>query len=79
MAKTARSDTTAGLLRKPDGIYAHGTRFTLGAISRGTGITRPHVTRIFNGQRKPTIKTAEKIAGFMGVSMDTLVGFLRRV
>jgi transcriptional regulator with XRE-family HTH domain len=67
------------ITRNDNGIFVKGKRFTLGEISRGSGVSRPHVTRIFNGRRRMSLATAERVSGFMGVPIETLLGFLRRV
>ena len=48
-----------------------------GAIARGTGLHTSAISRIFRRQRRPTIPSALKIAGFLGVSVDRLLGELR--
>lgn len=48
-----------------------------GAIARGTNLSTSTVSRIFRGERRPTIPSALAIAGFLGVSMDRLLGELR--
>jgi predicted transcriptional regulator len=64
--------------RDENGVYVRGRRYSLGEISRGSGVSRPHVTRVFNGKREMSLRVAERISGFLGVSIDALLGFLRR-
>jgi transcriptional regulator with XRE-family HTH domain len=66
------------IYRNDNGIFVRGSRYTLGEISRGSGVSRPHVTRIFNGKREMSLRAAERISGFLGISIDTLLGFLRK-
>lgn len=68
---------TESLRRDDTGVYVGDKRYTLGEISRGSGVSRPHVTRVFNGKRQMSVKVARRIAGFMGISLDSLVGFLQ--
>lgn len=72
------SDTDAVIRRDSEGVHVHGRKLSLGEIARGSGITRPHVTRIFNGKRELSLRSAQKLASFLGVSIDSLLGFLQR-
>lgn len=47
---------------------------SLGDVARGTGLSRSMVTRVFSGDRRPSVETASKVAGYLGVSMDNLYG-----
>ncbi len=49
---------------------------TLGDIARGTGLNVEHVSRIFNKKRTPRLKTAARIAEYLGVSIDRLYAAL---
>jgi transcriptional regulator with XRE-family HTH domain len=64
--------------RDEHGVYVRGRKYSLGEISRGSGVSRPHVTRVFNGKRGMSLTVAERIAGFLGIPIDALLGFLRR-
>lgn len=79
-AGNARMDTApaATMRRDPNGIYVRGKRYTLGEISRGSGVSRPHVTRVFGGKREMSLKVAQRISGFLGVPIETLIGFLKQ-
>lgn len=79
MARKTNIDAASEVIRRDlTGIYVRGRKFTLGEISRGSGVSRPHVTRVFNGKRDMSLKVAERISGFLGISIDVLLGFLRR-
>lgn len=51
---------------------------SLGRLAHGTGLTVAHLSRIFNGKRQPSFRTAGKIAAYLGVSMDALNTVLAR-
>lgn len=57
-------------------VLVRGKVFTLGDVARGTGITRPHVTRIFNGKRNLTIRTGQRLAAFLGVPIEEVIQLL---
>lgn len=65
------------IYRDESGLYVKGRRYTLGEISRGSGVSRPHVTRVFNGKRAMSLKVAQRIAGFLGVPIETLLAYLQ--
>lgn len=44
----------------------------LGEISRATGISLSHLSRIANGNRWPSFDTANQIATYLGVTLDEL-------
>lgn len=75
---SAARNPDSGLYRGEDGIYANGTRYTLGEISRGSGVSRPHVTRVFSGKRNMSLEVAQRISSFLGVPLDELVEFMKR-
>lgn len=51
---------------------ASGINFTISDVARGTGLHLTHVSRIFNGKRKPSLAAAKKIADYLHVSLDRL-------
>lgn len=53
-------------------IFICGKQVVLGEISRMTGISMAHLSRIVNGKRTPSLRCANKIASYLGVSMDDL-------
>ena len=79
MPKPSKSSVPATISRDRDtgAIKVRDTLYSLGEISRGARVSRPHVTRIFNGKRGLSLRVAEKIASFLGVSIDSLLGFLK--
>lgn len=56
-------------------IVANSRRFSRGDISRGTGYTKIHISRIFSGQRRPSLNSANRIAGFLGVTVEVFSQF----
>ena len=79
MPKTSKSSVPATISRdKGTGaIKVRNTLYSLGEISRGAKVSRPHITRIFNGKRGLSLRAAEKIASFLGIPIDALLGFLK--
>lgn len=45
-------------------------------IHRETGLTLSHVSRIFSGERRPSLEAARDIARSLGVTMEELTDFL---
>jgi transcriptional regulator with XRE-family HTH domain len=45
---------------------------SLGQISRETGVSLSHISRIFAGKRKPSFATAQAIAVCLGITTDEL-------
>lgn len=77
MAKKVKAEGDT-IRRDADGVHVGEQRFTLGEISRGSGVSRPHVTRIFSGKREPSLRVAQRVTGFLGVTIEQFLGFLRR-
>jgi len=57
------------------GLLEYGT-ITLSDVSRSTGVSLSHVSRIMSGQRKPSLDVASKIAAYLGVSIEELMHML---
>src|SRR5476649_2776366 len=47
-----------------------GKWLNLSAIAAATGTKQPELSRIFNGQRKPCIETAMKVAAVLQMTLD---------
>lgn len=47
-----------------------------GDVARGTTLSRTHVGRVLSGSRKPSLRTARLIAGFLGMNVETLCRLL---
>lgn len=45
---------------------------TQGEIARGTGLSVSHVCKVLGGKRGMSMRTAEKIAGYLGMSIEQL-------
>jgi transcriptional regulator with XRE-family HTH domain len=45
---------------------------TLGALHRATGISISMLSKLFNGQRRPSLATAERIATSLGITLEKL-------
>lgn len=73
-ADRAAQNTVASLL--PQRIKIFGRRVNIANMSARTGVSSPHLSRIFSGKRDPSVKTAMAIAADIGVSMDEFVTFL---
>lgn len=46
---------------------------TMGDVERATGISRSGLSRIFNGQRNPSVHNARRIAQYLNVTVDDLL------
>lgn len=77
MKRSAMAPAAPVMWRDDSGLYVAGKRFTLGEVARGSGVSRPQITRVFNGRRGMSLNVAQRIAGFLGVPIETLLGFLR--
>lgn len=51
---------------------------SLSDISRGTGLSLSHISRVFNVNRKPSMDAASAIANYLGITIDTLYAELSR-
>lgn len=51
--------------------------YSRGEISRGTGLSLSHVSRVFSGARKPSLTTLKRLAAYLGVNIDVVVGSIR--
>lgn len=50
----------------------------LSALSRATGISLPHLSKIYSGQRTPSLPAANKMATVLGISIDELYARLKQ-
>jgi transcriptional regulator with XRE-family HTH domain len=50
-----------------------GEEINLSQISRDTGISVSHLSRIFSGKRDPSVPNAKKISQVLDVSLDCLI------
>lgn len=48
----------------------------LGELGRKVGISVTHVSKIFSGDRRPSLPVAAKIAKYLGMSIDKFYGIL---
>lgn len=46
-------------------------------IAIGTGISRSMIACVFNGRRAPSLRVAETLAAYLGVSLDKFTSHLR--
>lgn len=51
---------------------------TLGMIAAGTQLSRSHICYIMLGRRNGTTDAIQRIAGYLGVTMEALLAALRR-
>lgn len=56
------------------GTPAAGT--SLHTISTATGISVSHLSRVFRGERKPSMDVLTSIAAYLGITIDKLVAKL---
>lgn len=57
-------------------VQIGGREYSRGEIARGTGMSMSHISRVFSGQRVPSMKTIERIAQFAGMSAAALICYL---
>lgn len=48
-------------------------KYSRGEISRGTGLSLSHVSRIYSGRRSPSLSTIRKIAEFAGLEVIEVI------
>jgi hypothetical protein len=74
-----RSPTTGVVVDKPNSqtVQFAGKSINLSAISRDQGIDKSYLSRIFNGQRMPTMPYARKIAASMGMGLEEFLDALQ--
>ena len=53
-----------------------GHRIGIGELSRRTNLSKAHVSKIFNGLRRPSMKAARKISRVLEITMDELYDHL---
>lgn len=56
----------------PEKLRALGTSTSMCQLARAVGVTVPHMSRIFNNKRTPSLTTAAKMAAYLGISIDRL-------
>lgn len=49
------------------------------AIARATGYHVSYITRVFNGERRPSIDCLTAVSGYLGCSVDKLIAALQAV
>ena len=57
-------------------VQLGGCTYSRGELSRGTGISLSHISRIFSGKRAPSMKAIEKIAEYTGLSKSAVMMYL---
>lgn len=55
-----------------------GNNKTIGEVSRETGLSKSHVSRVLNGKKKPSIEALVLIARAKGMRVNALVEELKR-
>lgn len=58
-------------------IQVGSRQYTRAEIANGTGISISHISRIFSGNRMPSLDTAHRISRYLGITMDALWSVLR--
>lgn len=56
-----------------NGIQIGDKTFSRGEIARGTGLSLSHVSRIFSGERNPSLNTVRKVAQFINIPLEQLI------
>lgn len=49
-----------------------GHHIGIGELARRTGLSKTHVSKVFNGQRRPSLRNARKIAIALSITLDEL-------
>jgi len=57
----------------PSEIQVRGRTYTCRQIASGTRLHISLISRIFNGKRKPSLYTAQRLANFFGISIEELL------
>jgi transcriptional regulator with XRE-family HTH domain len=52
------------------------SEFTRGELARKSGVSLSHISRIFSGQREPSVTTVRRIAEAVGVSEQEVIDLL---
>ncbi len=58
-------------------LNREGERITYYEIARNTGLHVTHISKVFNGRRRPSLEAAGKISGYLGVTLEELKVALR--
>ena len=58
-------------------VTVGGVKRTVTEIATGTGLSLTHVSQLFSGKKQPSMASARKIAGLLGVTIDRLDNILR--
>lgn len=75
-AKMSDDPRAQVVYRDDAGVHVRGRVYTLGEIARGSSMARTHITRIFNGKRGLSLESAQKICGFLGIPIESLLKFV---
>lgn len=59
--------------------YVLGTQYTLSDVARATNLSLSHVSRVFSGQRTPTVKVARDIATYLELGVGDLLDELGKM
>jgi transcriptional regulator with XRE-family HTH domain len=62
----------------PDTLTRLAADATLGSVARGTGLDMTYLSRVFGERRSASIQTMQKIAAYLGVTIDALLTELSR-
>jgi transcriptional regulator with XRE-family HTH domain len=59
-------------------MYPHslGHQAGIGVLARRTGLSKAHISKIFNGARKPSLKVARRLSEALEISLDELYDHL---
>jgi transcriptional regulator with XRE-family HTH domain len=75
MDTITRERKSGRLVRWPSDqpIEIGGRSLSRSEVSRRTGISMAHVSKIFGGKRTPSLRTLQKIAGAFGASVNQVI------
>lgn len=74
--REVRMTTTPNVFPADTPIRVNGKEYSRGQISRDTGLSISFISKLFSGQRSPSMKTLNLLATYFGVSMDQLTTLL---
>lgn len=57
-------------------INIHGRKYSRSQIAKDTGLDISHISKIFNGQRKPSLSNALTLAAYFHITVEELMAFV---
>lgn len=78
-ARKAEAEERFAIKRERILTRADGSHITYYDIARGTELHVTFINRVFNRHRRMSMKSAEKVAAYIGCSIDALNALLRHI